>query len=135
ANAAVRACAEAQHALAEHDWPQPHARPRVRMGLHSGFAEPVAGEYATPEVHRAARVASAAHGGQVLCSAATARLAVDLPPDGTLVDLGLYQARRFDGRERLSQLVADGLERRFPRPRTLAAVAHNLPTPAASFIG
>ena len=134
ANAAIRACAEGQRALAAHNWPA-EARPRVRMGLHSGMAQPVAGEYATPEVHRAARVAAAAHGGQVLCSAATARLATDLPPDASLVDLGLYQLRGFDGRERLFQLVADGLERTFPRPRTMAAVSHNLPTPAASFVG
>ncbi|HEX6873853.1 MAG TPA: adenylate/guanylate cyclase domain-containing protein, partial [Micromonosporaceae bacterium] len=40
ANAALRACIEAQTALATHDWPQ-HAQPRVRMGLHSGYAEPV----------------------------------------------------------------------------------------------
>ena len=135
ANAALRACAEAQRALVEHAWPHPQARPRVRMGLHSGFAEPIAGEYATPEVHRAARVASAAHGGQVLCSASTARLATDLPDAVTLLDLGLYQLRGFDGRERLFQLVADGLERDFPRPRTAAAAPHNLPTPAASFVG
>ncbi len=135
ANAAIRACVEAQRALLMHEWPDPQAPPRVRMGLHSGFAEPVAGEYATPEVHRAARVASAAHGGQVLCSAGTARLAVDLPPDASLVDLGLFQLRGFDGRERLFQLVADGLERHFPRPRTLAAAPHNLPAPAASFVG
>jgi predicted ATPase/class 3 adenylate cyclase len=133
ANAAIRACAEAQRALTAHTWPD-QAHPRVRMGLHSGFAEPAGGEYATPEVHRAARVASAAHGGQVLCSAATARLATDLR-DATLLDLGLYQLRGFDGRERLFQLVADGLEQQFPRPRTLAAAAHNLPAPAASFIG
>jgi predicted ATPase/class 3 adenylate cyclase len=134
ANAAILACAEAQRALAAHTWPD-HATPKVRMGLHSGFAEPAGGEYATPEVHRAARVASAAHGGQVLCSAATARLATDLPEDASLQDLGLYQLRGFDGRERLFQLVADGLERSFPRPRTLAAAAHNLPAPAASFVG
>src|SRR5262245_33940965 len=134
ANAAVRACADAQRALSAHTWPD-QASPRVRMGLHSGFAEPAGGEYATPEVHRAARVASAAHGGQVLCSAATARLATDLPADASLQDLGLYQLRGFDGRERLFQLIADGLEAHFPRPRTLAAAAHNLPAPAASFIG
>ncbi|MGE5830781.1 MAG: ATP-binding protein, partial [Micromonosporaceae bacterium] len=101
----------------------------------SGFAEPQGGEYATPEVHRAARVASAAHGGQVLCSGATARLAGDLRDGAVLLDLGLYQLRGFDGRERLFQLVAPGLERQFPRPRTLAAAPHNLPVPAASFIG
>src|SRR5689334_18931768 len=93
ANAALRACADAQRALAAHPWPDPAAAPRVRMGLHSGFAEPVGGEYATPEVHRASRVASAAHGGQVLCSAATARLAGALPDGVSLLDLGLYQLR------------------------------------------
>ena len=129
ASAAMRACAEAQRALDAHAWPRPEARPRVRMGMHSGYAEPVSGEYATPEVHRAARVASAAHGGQVLCSGATARLATDLPEGAELVDLGLYQLRGFDGRERLFQFVADGLERDFPRPRTFAAAPHNLPSP------
>src|SRR3981081_3265827 len=87
------------------------------MGLHSGFAEPVGGEYASPEVHRASRVASAAHGGQILCSGPTARLAVDLPEGASLLDLGLYQLRGFDGRERLFQLVADGLQRGLPPPR------------------
>src|SRR6185295_10874031 len=98
ANAAVRACIEGQRALDAHNWRDPQSRPKVRMGLHSGYASPVAGEYATPEVHRAARVAAAAHGGQVLCSAATARLATELG-DATLLDLGLYQLRGFDGRE------------------------------------
>lgn len=135
ANAALRACIEGQRALAAHRWPNPEARPKVRMGLHSGFAQPVAGEYATPVVHRAARVAAAAHGGQVLCSAATAHLANQLPEDASLVDLGLFQLRGFDGRERLFQLVADGLERTFPRPRTPAAAAHNLPAPPSSFVG
>jgi len=132
---ALRACVEAQQAFAEHRWPLPQARPRVRMGLHSGYAEPQAGEYATPEVHRAARVAAAAHGGQVLCSGATARLAADLPAGTSLLDLGLYQLRGFDGRERLFQVVVDGLDREFPRPRTLAAAPHNLPAPAATFVG
>ena len=71
----------------------------------------------------------------MLCSASTARLATDLPDGHDLVDLGLYQLRGFDGRERLFQLVADGLERDFPRPRTIAAAPHNLPAPAASFVG
>src|SRR5438552_10549088 len=57
--AALSACADAQRALATHDWPA-GGRPRVRMGLHTGYAEPHAGEYASPEVHRAARVAAAA---------------------------------------------------------------------------
>ena len=132
--AALSACADAQRALATHDWPA-GGRPRVRMGLHTGYAEPHAGEYASPEVHRAARVAAAAHGGQVLCSAATAEHARGLPDGTWLLDLGLHRLRGFDGRDRLFQLVASGLDRHFPRPRTLESPAHNLPTPVTSFVG
>ena len=135
AAAAVHACLTAQRALAGHDWPNPDATPRVRMGLHTGYAEPRDGEYASPEVHRAARVAAAAHGGQVLCSAATAKHAEPLPDGVSLLDLGLHRLRGFDDRERLFQLVAPGLERRFPRPRTADAAAHNLPTQVTSFVG
>jgi class 3 adenylate cyclase len=121
AAAAVRACADAQRALAAHDWKP--LRPKVRMGLHSGYAEPHGGEYASPEVHRAARVAASAHGNQVLCSSATARLvagsdSLDRLHLG-LVDLGLYQLRGFDGQERLLQLTGPGLELDFPRPRNI----------------
>ncbi len=132
---ALRACAAAQHALAAHDWPTPEARPSVRMGLHTGHAIPVAGEYASPEVHRAARIASAAHGGQILCSEATMLAAGDLDGQTWMLDLGLHRLRGFDDRERLFQLVTPGLERRFPRPRTLATSPHNLPGVATSFVG
>jgi predicted ATPase/class 3 adenylate cyclase len=135
AAAALDACLTAQRALAGHDWPSPDSVPRVRMGLHTGHAEPRDGEYASAEVHRAARIAAAAHGGQVLCSAATARHAAPLPDGATLLDLGLHRLRGFDDRERLFQLVAPGLERQFPRPRTAEAVPHNLPTQVTSFIG
>ena len=72
ARAAVAACVEAQRRLSAHDWPSPDVAPRVRMGMHTGWARPSHGEYASAEVHRAARVAAAAHGGQILCSGATA---------------------------------------------------------------
>ena len=61
AAAAVTSCAAAQRALAEHPWPDAASRPRVRMGLHTGFAQPYGQEYTSPEVHRAARVTAAAH--------------------------------------------------------------------------
>jgi predicted ATPase/class 3 adenylate cyclase len=136
---ALAACAAAQRALAAHRWPHPSARPLVRMGLHTGLANPVGSEYTSPEVHRAARVAAAAHGGQVLCSAATAA-ATGLPlrageePDW-LLDLGLHRLRGFDSRDRLYQLVGPGLSSDFPRPRTQAESAHNLPAPVSSFLG
>src|SRR3569833_3106991 len=135
ASAALFACAEAQRALAEHEWPSAEARPRVRMGLHTGYAAPYGGEYASPEVHRAARVAAAAHGGQVLCAAATAARVDGLQDETYLLDLGLHQLRGFDGRERIYQLVAPGLDRQFPRLRTIDAPAHNLPVQVTRFIG
>src|SRR5947209_5724785 len=135
ARAALTGSARAQRALADHTWPAPEAKPLVRMGLHTGSAEPEAGEYATPVVHRAARIAAAAHGGQVLCSAATAQHA-DGPGDGSwLLDLGLHKLRGFDDRERLYQLVSPGLPRQFPRPRTAADGQHNLPAATTSFVG
>jgi predicted ATPase/class 3 adenylate cyclase len=81
AAAAVGACVAAQRALAAYDWPSPDVAPRVRMGLHTGWAVPVDGEYASAEVHRAARVASAAHGGQILCSEATALATTTWSPE------------------------------------------------------
>src|SRR4051794_14874879 len=72
AAAAVAACIAAQRALSGYEWPSPDVAPRVRMGLHTGWATPASGEYASAEVHRAARVAAAAHGGQILCSESTA---------------------------------------------------------------
>ena len=81
AAAAVSACVAAQRALAAYPWPSAAAAPRVRMGLHTGWATPVAGEYTSAEVHRAARVAAAAHGGQVLCSKATALAVATRSPE------------------------------------------------------
>jgi predicted ATPase/class 3 adenylate cyclase len=129
--AAVSACASAQRALADHRWSDPGTRPLVRMGLHTGRAEPHGHEYASAEVHRAARVAFAAHGGQILLSAAT------VAEVGTIdvIDLGLHRLRGFDGRERLYQLAGAGLERSFPRLRTEGDSPHNLPFPVTSFVG
>jgi predicted ATPase len=147
AAAAVAAGVAAQRALAAHAWPSPDVAPRVRMGMHTGWANPVHGEYASAEVHRAARVAAAAHGGQVLCSEATALAATTSSPeaepaappppmaDVDLLDLGPHKLRGFDDAERLFQLVASGLERDFPRPRTPGAATHNLPAPLTSFVG
>nr|WP_239157214.1 adenylate/guanylate cyclase domain-containing protein [Actinocatenispora thailandica] len=128
---AVRACIRAQRALAAHPWPAPDLRPRVRMGLHTGYAVAANGEYASLEVHRAARVAAAAAGDQVLCTAATAARAGDV----ALTDLGLHRLRGFDDRTRLYQIVAPGLARDFPRPKTVDGRCHNLPEPLTRFVG
>src|SRR5215211_4791483 len=81
---AVAGAADAQRTLAAHEWPDEHEI-RVRMGLHTGEPRAVEGRYVGLDVHHAARVMAAGHGGQVLVSEAT-RALLD---DGTrLRDLG-----------------------------------------------
>jgi len=135
---ALNACAGAaavQKGLAEHDWPE-GGRVRVRIGLHTGEATLVGNEYLGLEVHRAARVASAGNGGQILLSETT-RALVDhlLPPALTLKDLGMHRLKDLARPERLFQLVIDGLPADFPALRTLEATPNNLPTQLTSFIG
>jgi predicted ATPase/class 3 adenylate cyclase len=98
---------------------------RVRMGLHTG-APSVTGEgYVGIDVHRGARVASLAHGGQIVVSPATAALL-----DGqTLRDLGAHRLKDFEGATHLFQLG----EGDFPPLRTPGSV--DLPTPATRFLG
>ena len=114
----VTSAAEAQRALAAHEWPE-DVRIRVRMGLHSG--EPEVGEerYVGIGVHRAARIGAIGHGGQVLLSSSTRELAEDdLPPGVSLRDLGTVQLKDIDRPERVSQLVIEGLPNDFPRLKT-----------------
>ena len=111
---AVAAAAAAQQALAAHDWPD-DAELRVRMGMHTG--EPSVSEdgYLGLGVHRAARICSAGHGGQVLLSQATvALLEDDELPAVELRDLGLHQLKDLDRPERIHQLVLPGLPDTFP---------------------
>jgi class 3 adenylate cyclase len=111
---AVAAAVAAQRALAEHAWPAGTAL-RVRMSLHTG--EPVVGEegYVGIDVHRAARICAAGHGGQVLLSATTAALVSGALPDGVSKrDLGAVHLKDIDEPEQVTQLVIDGLPASFP---------------------
>jgi predicted ATPase/class 3 adenylate cyclase len=98
----------------------------VRMGIHSG--EPVVseGNYVGLDVHRAARIAAAGHGGQVLVSQATRAL---LDPSVELRDLGEHRLKDLAEPERLFQLGAES----FAPLRSLSNT--NLPTPASSLVG
>src|SRR2546427_5867349 len=96
--------AEAQKALAQHAWPD-GGQVRVRIGLHTGEATLVGNEYLGLDVHRAARVASAGHGGQVLISETT-RALVDhaLPARLSLRSPGVDPLKDPPPPRRLSQL-------------------------------
>lgn len=96
----------------------------VRIGLHTGTPLVTGEGYVGEDVHRAARIAAAAHGGQVVVSAATAALA-----EADLRDLGSHRLKDLSAPERLYQLGPG----EFPPLRTLSAT--NLPVPATPFLG
>src|SRR5438270_5182938 len=134
ASAAVAGAAAAQLALAAHEWPD-DCEVRVRMGLHTGEAEVVDGDYVGVAVHAAARICSAAHGGQVLASEVTRAIAEsELAGDTSFVDLGRHRLKDLDEPVGLGQVVHAGLVREFPRLR-LDAVPGNLPKQVTSFVG
>src|SRR3954468_16664698 len=100
AEGAVAAAAQAQRALARFAWPGDE-QVRVRVGIHTGSPKIHDGGYVGMDVHRAARIAAAAHGGQVVVSEITARLVTDcLPPDASLLDLGWHQLKDIPQPER-----------------------------------
>jgi predicted ATPase/class 3 adenylate cyclase len=133
--AAVRATVSAQRGLAAHDW-NPGPPVRVRMGLHTGEGVSRGGDYVGIDVHRAARIADAGHGGQVILSDATRALVEhDLPPGVSIRDLGPHRLKDIADTERLYDLVIEDLPSSFPPPRTLSARPNNLPAELTSFVG
>jgi predicted ATPase/class 3 adenylate cyclase len=132
APAAVAASAAAQRALSAHRWPLPV---RVRMGIHTGEGELGGDEYVGIDVHRAARIGAAAHGGQVLLSSASRSLVEGALPDGvSLRDLGSHRLKDLPRDERLHQLAIEGLPADYPSPRTLDTPT-NLPPQRTGFVG
>src|SRR3954469_7649174 len=118
---AVTAVASAQRALAAAPWPEGFPV-RVRMGVHTGGATPRDGDYVGLDVHRAARICSAGHGGQVLVSSVTRGLVDEaLPADMAFRDLGEHRLKDLDAPERLFQLVIEDLPAEFPLLRAVVA--------------
>jgi predicted ATPase/class 3 adenylate cyclase len=126
---AIAAAADAQRGLAS-------ATVRVRMGIHTGEPLRTTEGYAGMDVHRAARIAAAGHGGQVLVSE-TARLLVDedLSADFALRDLGAHRLKDLTAPQRIFQLEREGLQREFPPLRTLEHRATNLPPQPTGLVG
>jgi predicted ATPase/class 3 adenylate cyclase len=132
---AVRAAVAAQRGLASRDW-SPGPPVRVRMGVHTGEGTLGGDDYVGIDVHRAARIADAAHGGQVILSDATRGIVQHALPAGVaLRDLGVHHLRGIEDPERLHELVIEGLPADFPPPRTLDARPNNLPPQLTSFVG
>ena len=132
---AVSAAVDMQRALAAHDWPN-EVRVRVRIGLHTGEPQLSAGDYVGLDVHHAARIMSAGHGGQVLLSQTTRELVKHELPEGvSLRDLGEHRLKDLQHPSHLYQLNIAGLLTDFPSLKTLDSHPHNLPVPPTSLIG
>jgi class 3 adenylate cyclase len=110
--AAVSAAVQAQRELAAAPWPA-GVRLRVRMGLHTGAGIVGGDNYLGLDVNRAAPIAAAAHGEQILLSDATQSLLERLPPETRLRGLGQHRFKDLTEPERLYQAVIDGLEKDF----------------------
>ena len=131
---AVACCVAAQRGLGGHDWPG-GAAVRVRMGLHSGEPSRHEDGYIGIDVHRAARIAAAAHGGQVVMSHVTWQLAQPgLPSELSVHDLGFHRLKDIDEPEHIFQLAGPDLAERFPPLKSLGA-ATNLPVPITPSVG
>ncbi len=105
---AAEAAVDAQRRLGGHNWPAPV---RVRIGLHTGTAALAEDGYVGVDVHRAYRVASAGHGGQIVTSETAA---TDLAPARDLRDLGLWSLPDMPEPERIFQLDEPGFPGDFP---------------------
>ena len=131
---AARAAIAAQRALRCAEWPGAlGSGPLVRMGLHTGaIGRGVTGLLGL-EIHRAARVGAAAHGGQVLLTEAAVAAAGDAV---SAEDLGLHRLKDFPAPEALYCAVIDGVgAAAFPPPRSLQVRPTNLPADERALIG
>ena len=132
---AVTAAVAAQRALTDHAFLHGAVVP-VRMGLHTGEPQRTSEGYVGLDVHHAARIMGAAHGGQVLLSQTTSSLVEqDLPQGVSLCDLGEHRLKDLRRPTRLFQLVISGLSASFPPLRTLEGFPNNLPIQPTPFLG
>jgi len=116
---AVAAAADLQRVLAEEPWP-PETAVRLRIGIHTGEPQLDDHGYVGVDVHVAARICAAAHGGQVVVSRATRDfIGEDVRAEISFRPLGSHRLKDVPAPEQLFQLIAPGLPDTFPPLRTL----------------
>jgi predicted ATPase/class 3 adenylate cyclase len=130
---AVAAAVKAQRALLEEPWPS-GVELRVRTGLHTGEADERDGDYFGPPLNRAARLMSAAHGGQILVSATTAEMLWSMSGI-ELVDLGSLALRGISDPIHAFGVSAEGVPWVQREPRTVRTMGGNLPAPVNEWFG
>ena len=133
AQQAIRAAVEGQQTLRRQSWPD-GVDLRVRIGVHTGEPKRHEDGYVGLDVHRAARIASTASGGQIVISAATFALLSDTGLDITVRDLGWHRLKDMPDSEHLFDVVAPGMLTDFPPLRSLGTRA-NLPAYGTDLVG
>ncbi|HLL78862.1 MAG TPA: adenylate/guanylate cyclase domain-containing protein, partial [Ktedonobacteraceae bacterium] len=132
---AAAAAVAMQRTLADHAWPS-GAPVRVRIGLHTGEPLLSSDGYIGVDVHHAARIMSAGHGGQILLSQTTSTLIQQSLPEGSyLQDLGEHRLKDLQRPSHLFQLGIPGWPDDFPPLKTLDTQPNNLPIQPTPFIG
>jgi predicted ATPase/class 3 adenylate cyclase/Tfp pilus assembly protein PilF len=135
AHEAVAFAVDVQHVILNHPWPD-RASVRIRIGMHTGTPALVHGQYVGLDVHRAARISSAGHGGQIILSDATRELVdADLPDGVTLRDLGMHRLKDLQAWEHIYQVLQADLPAVFPPLQSLDTLPNNLPRKLTTFIG
>ena len=134
AGTGVTAAGNAQRLMETWKWPA-QGRVRVRIGVHTGEAEVLGESYVGVELHRAARICQAGHGGQVLVSDATVAELGSSALGFTFRSLGEHMLKDFERPQQLYQLTGVGLADRFDPPRTNIAEPEPLPREASRLIG
>jgi len=134
ADDAVAAAAAGQRSLRSYEWPPVVGELRVRMGVHVGVVHRDDGGLAGIEIHRAARIGAAAHGGQVLLSV---DVRASLASEVDVEDLGFHRLKDFPEPLRLFHLRvhSDRGSAAFPAPRTLQTRPTNLPPARRALVG
>jgi class 3 adenylate cyclase len=128
AAAAVEAAVAFQRALGTRAWPE-GLEVRVRVGIHSGRPTLTDVGYIGLAVHTTARVCAAAHGGQIVVSAASrAAIGTSAPTGIRFRNLGRHRLPGLPEAETLFQVQAPGLRVTFPRPRIQRGAAPGRPT-------
>ncbi len=132
---AIQAALDAQRAIEHEDWSKVGGL-KVRMAIHTGFADERDADYFGPTVNRVARLLSIGHGGQVLVSGVSTELSQGMmPSQATLHDLGEHRLRDLTHPEQVYQLNAPGLSTEFPPLRSLDALPNNLPLQLTQLVG
>ncbi len=132
---AVNAALDAQRALSAEDFSAVHGL-RVRMGLHTGYAEERDADYFGPAVNRVARLVSIGNGGQILLSGAAYELVQhDAPQEMRFSDLGSHRLKDLAQPEHVWQVTAKDMPDEFARLNSLDTLPNNLPVQVTTFRG